>query len=210
MSHRLPQEAKESEGIMTQDQEEGRNAEELDTQDPSPDDEGNQEAPAPREPETATDAMDAVIEVFNAYQRKMMSEDTKRGLRHEASLGHFVSGKAPFGYRKVAVQDGTQRRFTLELDPETSPTVRRIYDLYLADSSDRNTARQLNDEQVPSPNGEPWTPRRVKNIRQNQVNCGVYRFGKRSSDGPVQVPDAFPAIVSQEEFERAQRMEERR
>lgn len=192
---------------MTQDQEEGRNAEELDTQEPSPDDEGNQETPAPRALEKATHAM---IEFLDAHEREMMSEDTKRGLRREASLGHFVSSKAPFGYRKVAVHDGTQRRFTLELDPETSPTVRRIYDLYLADSSDRNTARQLNDEQVPSPNGELWTPRRVKNIRQNQVNCGVYRFGKSSSDGPVQVPDAFPAIVSQEEFERAQRTEERR
>ena len=192
---------------MAQYQEEGRNMEDFNTPDPSPDDEGNQEAPAPREPETATHNM---VEMVEAHERRMLAERTKRGLRQEASLGHFVSGKAPFGYRKVAVQDGTQRRFTLELDPETSPTVRRIYDLHLAGSSDRNTARQFNDEQVPSPNGELWTPRRVKNIRQNQVNCGVYRFGKGSSDGPVRVPDAFPAIVSQDEFERAQQMEARR
>ena len=192
---------------MTQDQEEGRNAEELDTQDPSPDDEGNQEAPSPQEPETAAHA---IVEMVEAHERRMLGVRTKRGLRDEASRGHFISGKAPFGYRKVAAHDGDRQYFTLEPDPETSVTVRRIYDLFLNGSSDRNTARQFNDEQVPSPDGGLWTPRRVRNIRQAEINCGTYTFGKSSSDGPVRVPDVFPSIVSQEEFERAQQMEERR
>ena len=72
---------------MTQDQEEGRNAEELDTQDPSPDDEGNQEAPAPREPETATDAMDAVIEVFKRLPEENDVRRNQAGTQARSQLG---------------------------------------------------------------------------------------------------------------------------
>ena len=83
-----------------------------------------------------------------------------------------MSPRAPYEFRKVAVEYGDRRHFILELDPETSPIVQRIYDTLLNDSSDKATAEELNHDQIPSPNGGPWTPPQVRRIRQNEVNCG--------------------------------------
>ena len=148
--------------------------------------------------------------VVNDLHQRRLSNSTKRGLRHEAISGHFVSSKAPYGYRKVEAHDGVRRHYTLEPDPETAPTVRRIYDLALNGSTDPNTARELNHHEIPAPNGGQWKPGQVRNVRQNEVNCGTYLLGRNALDGPVRVPDAFPAIVSREEFNMAQQMAELR
>ena len=61
-------------------------------------------------------------------ERRQRSEHTKRGMRHAASLGYYMSPRAPYGFRKVPVEDGGRRHFTLELDPQRSPIVQRIYE----------------------------------------------------------------------------------
>ena len=140
----------------------------------------------------------------NDLHQQRISDSTKRGLRHGASRGHFVSSKAPYGYRKVEAHDGVRRHYTLEPDPETAPTVRGIYDAALDGSSDTNTARDLNNDGIPAPNRGPWKPGQVRNVRQNKVNCGTYVYGKKDTDNPVRVENAFPPIVSREEFDQAQ------
>ena len=97
------------------------------------------------------------------------------------------------------MEDRGRRHFTLELDPETSTIVQRIYETLLNESSDRATAEELNNDQIPSPNGGQWTPQQVRRIRQNEVNCGTYVYGQRGID-PIRVPGAFPASVTQEMF----------
>ena len=142
--------------------------------------------------------------VVNDLHQQRVSDSTKRGLRHRASRGHFVSSKAPYGFRKVEAHDGVRRHYTLEPDPETAPTVRRIYDLALNGSSDTNTARDLDHDGIPAPNGGQWKPGHVGNVRQNEVNCGTYVYGKKDADNQIRVENAFPTIVSRAEFDRAQ------
>ena len=153
---------------------------------------------------------ETIRKMVDDYHQEQVSDSVKRGLRHRASRGHFVSSKAPYGYRKVEAHDGVRRHYTLEPDPETAPTVRRIYDLALNGSSDTNTARDLNHDGIPLLKGRQWSAQAVMRIRRAEVNCGTYLFGRNALDGPVRVPDAFPAIVSREEFNMAQQMAELR
>ena len=146
---------------------------------------------------------------FNEHEGRQQSEHTKRGLRHAASQGYYMSPLAPYGFRKVPVEDGGRRHFTLELDPETSPIVQRIYEMLLNESSERATAEELNRDQIPSPNGGRWTPQQVGRIRRNAVNCGTYIYGRKDTD-PIRVPGAFPAIVTEEVFHRVNEMMEGR
>ena len=148
--------------------------------------------------------------IFNEHQSHQQSEYTKRGMRHAASQGHYMSPRAPYGYRKVLVEEGGRQHFTLELDPETSPIVQRIYETLLNESSERATAEKLNHHQIPSPSGGQWTPTQVRRIRRNAVNCGTYLFGKNDPDHLVRVPGAFPAIVTQEMFNCVNEMMEGR
>lgn len=132
-------------------------------------------------------------------ERRQRSEHTKRGMRHAASLGYYMSPRSPYGFRKVLVEDGGRQHFTLELDPQRSPIVQRIYETLLNEPSDKATAEDLNHHQIPSPNGGQWTSTQVRIIRRNAVNCGTYIYGRKDTD-PIRVPGAFPAIVTQDMF----------
>lgn len=67
----------------------------------------------------------------------------KRTLQRE---GKFLGGQAPYGYR-IDPAD----KYHLLPDEETAPTVRRIYQLFLAGRTLCQIARQLEEEGVPSP-----------------------------------------------------------
>ena len=47
-------------------------------------------------------------------------------MREAASRGFFLGSKAPFGYKRVKVNDGAKERPTLEVDPATAPVVKEI------------------------------------------------------------------------------------
>ena len=46
-------------------------------------------------------------------------------MREAASRGFWVTTFAPYGYRKVYVQDGVKKRPKLELDPPAEAVARR-------------------------------------------------------------------------------------
>ena len=46
-------------------------------------------------------------------------------------VGFWMTTNAPYGYRRVYVQDGAKKRPRLELNPPHDAVVRRIFDLTL-------------------------------------------------------------------------------
>ena len=77
-------------------------------------------------------------------------------MRESASRGFWVSSYAPFGYNRVMVQDGPKKRPTLELDPDASRIVKRIFDMAEAGNGMVHITKTLNDEGVASPRGKLW------------------------------------------------------
>ena len=104
----------------------------------------------------------------------------------------------------MTIHDRDRTRSTLEPDPETAPTVRRVYDERLSGSTDKDTARDLNRDQIPFIEDRLFTAQDVRRIRQNKINCGTYLYGKKNPREQIQVENAFPGIVTREEFDRAQ------
>ena len=47
-------------------------------------------------------------------------------MREAASRGFFLGSNAPFGYKRVKVNDGGKERPTLVVDPATAPIVKEI------------------------------------------------------------------------------------
>src|SRR5688572_11056942 len=76
-----------------------------------------------------------------------IAERTQRGRRARVASGKpLVGRKAPYGY--LWADDEKTR---LDLDPETAPVVRRLFDWALADISLRETVKRLADLGIPSP-----------------------------------------------------------
>ena len=49
-------------------------------------------------------------------------------MREAASRGFFLGSKAPFGYKRVKVNDGVKERPKLEVDPAAAPVVKEAFE----------------------------------------------------------------------------------
>ena len=61
--------------------------------------------------------LEAIIESVDEFYSENLAQEVTRGMREAASRGFWVTTYAPYGYRKVHVQDGAKKRPKLELDP---------------------------------------------------------------------------------------------
>ncbi len=150
--------------------------------------------------------MEAIIESVDEFYSANLAEEVTRGMREAASRGFWVSTYAPYGYKKVRVQDGAKERPKLELDPPADAVVRRVFDMVLVGKSVLDIVRTLNEEGIPTRNGGRWLKNTVHGMLTNESYAGTLVWGKRtkSKAPPVRVEGAVPAIVSREEFERVQ------
>ena len=73
--------------------------------------------------------MESIIESLDEFYAENMAQDIRRGMREAASRGFWLHSRAPYGYRKVRVKDGTKKRIRLELDPPADSVVRRMFRL---------------------------------------------------------------------------------
>ena len=129
-------------------------------------------------------------------------------MREAASRGFWVTTYAPYGYRKVYVQDGPKKRPKLELDPPADAVARRIFDMALQGSSTLDVTKALNLEGVASPRGKQWSKTSVHNLLLNEAYTGTLVWGTTARDGapPVRVEGAHPAIVSKRQFQRVTKL----
>ena len=129
-------------------------------------------------------------------------------MREAASRGFWVTTYAPYGYRKVYVQDGPKKRPKLELDPPADAVAHRIFDMVLQGGSILDVTKALNAEGVASPRGKQWSKTSVHNVLLNEAYTGTLVWGTTAKDGapPVRVEGAHPAIVSKRQFRRVTKL----
>ncbi len=152
--------------------------------------------------------MEAIIESVDEFYSENLAQEVVRGMREAASRGFWVAPVAPYGYRKVHVQDGAKKRPVLELDPPLDAVVRRIFTMALSGTSILDITKALNADGVSSPDGKRWMKTTVHRILGNEAYTGTLVWGTTAKDNtpPVRVDDAFLAIVSPQEFKKVQRL----
>ena len=152
--------------------------------------------------------MEGIIETIDEYYSENLATEVLRGMREAASRGFWVAPMAPYGYRKVKVQDGPKERPALEPDPETNGIVKRMFDLAESRKGMLKIARILNDEGIASPRGKLWNKMSIHNILNNEAYLGTLVWGSNAKDGvdPVRVEKAFPPTVTKAQFDRVNRI----
>ena len=152
--------------------------------------------------------MEAIIESVDEFYSENLAQEVTRGMREAASRGFWVTSYAPYGYKRVYVQDGPKKRPTLELNPPADAVVRRIFDMVLQGKSILDATKTLNAEGIPTTNGKKWLKTTIHAMLANEAYTGAVVWGIKAKDkaDPVRVEDAFPAIVSKREFQRARQL----
>ncbi|MBI4496692.1 MAG: recombinase family protein [Chloroflexi bacterium] len=153
-------------------------------------------------------------------EREKIAERTMRGKAERARSGRIPqgTGKGCYGYR---YDRQTGRR---EIDPEQIAVVQRIFDEFCRNGSCHGIARDLARDGIPAQGGGLWHPLTVRRILENETYTGrtIYRrlqvtttrdarSGKkrrvvteRDANEWIEVADATPAIISQEQFAKVQ------
>ena len=151
--------------------------------------------------------LEGIIESVDEYYSENLAQEVVRGMREAASRGFFLGSNAPFGYRKIKVQDGPKERPTLEIDPATAPVVKEIFESSLRGNGLKEICKTLNDRGITN-RGKRWYKGTLHYALRNEAYTGAAVWGKTSKDGqapdPVRVEGAWPALVSRELFEDVQ------
>ncbi len=152
--------------------------------------------------------MEAIIESVDEFYSENLAQEVTRGMREAAARGFFLGSRAPFGYRRIKVSDGAKERPTLEVDPAAAPVVKDIFQRSLRGHGLKEICKALNDRGLTN-RGKRWRKNALHYLLTNEAYTGTAVWGRTTTGtqapDPVRVPEAWPALVSQELFAQVQR-----
>jgi site-specific DNA recombinase len=129
------------------------------------------------------------------------TEDATRSPRACGKRETDPRWQAPYGYdwTNVRGKDGKQLRERLELNPETAPIVRQMFDMALSGTSLRAIAATLDAHGIPTPHGAArWSAGTVRSILLREtyatgnVTAYAVRFEPRPKGAVPQTPTKRP------------------
>jgi len=146
--------------------------------------------------------LEAMIESLDEFYSANLGEEVTRGMRESASRGFWMASFAPYGYKKVMVNDGGKDRPRLEIEPHQSKIVKRIFKAIAEDKGLVEIAKELNKEGIIAPRGKSWGKTTIHRIATKEAHTGTLIWGKGTHRdlSPIRVENAFPAIIDKELF----------
>ena len=136
--------------------------------------------------------LESVMEGFAEYYSANLSQNVKRG-NYDSALKRQTLGHIPLGLRR-----GPDKRF--ELDPETAPVVRRIFEEYAAGRPTVEIVAGLNEDGFRTVQGKRFNKNSIRRILQNEKYIGVYEYADIRDEAGI------PAIVDRDLFDRVQKL----
>ena len=154
--------------------------------------------------------MTAMFASLAQAESQSISGNMRWSYQKRMASGTFIPSTVPYGYRLV--------ERTIEIEPAKAEVVRWIYQAYLSGKSKDEIAEKLNELEVDSLSGKPWQYRTVAYILSNEFYTGDSRWQKRymtdtfpprlivnQGERPqYYAEDHHPAIISREDFQKAQ------
>lgn len=140
--------------------------------------------------------LESLLEGYAEFYSVELSEKIRRGQKESALKGKFCGGSIPYGY--LLGED-----MQLKLDPLTSPIVLEIFTLYAEGTSIQDIANSLNSRGLKTSKNNTYNKNSFHALFKNRKYLGEYRYRD------IFIPNAIPAIVSTELFDRVQERREK-
>ena len=151
-----------------------------------------------------------LIAGVNEFHNYKTAEGSSRGQADATRMGYYTAPRAPLGFLKERVTVGGKEHSILVIEPEKAPLVQRIFGMTLQGQTPMDIAKTLNAEGIPSSTGNTWSSTVIHAMLHNVRYAGTGCHGKEShskflfNSTVTLVPNAHPAIVSQETFDKVQ------
>ena len=135
--------------------------------------------------------LESLLEGYAEFYSAELAEKVVRGMTENALKCKYNGGSIPMGY----IIDSDQH---FQIDPVAAPVILEIFKLYSKGTSMQTLVNMLNEHNIKSSRGGKITLNIVNHILKNRRYIGEYSYRD------VVQPDAIPAIVPQELFDRVQ------
>lgn len=139
--------------------------------------------------------LEAVLEGMAEYYSLQLAQNIRRGYRESAKKCKVAGSILPLGYRK-----GEDGRY--EIDPDTAPTVKWIYEEYAKGRTSREIVDELNEKGVKTSTGGAFSRTSLQHMLGNEKYKGIY-IGMK---GEIRIEGGIPAIVSEELWDQVKDM----
>ena len=153
--------------------------------------------------------------IFNHEYSKTISQLTIRGQSDSVRMGNDISPVVTYGYEKYYVEEGGRPRPRWRPHPEHSEVVLTIFTMRDQKFLPMGICNHLNGLGIPAPKGGLWTTGTIINFLRSITYLGYSQVGKNPTSAfpkhrkmreLVQNPNAHPAIVPKELFDRVQKL----
>ena len=107
------------------------------------------------------------------YERAVLGERFRRGKLQKARDGHYITARAPYGYRYVPRRDAVPGHITVD-EPEAE-LVRRVYNWFTDEQTTiRQVVKRLNAGPDRPRSGRPaWSPTTIHHILADPIYAGT-------------------------------------
>lgn len=124
--------------------------------------------------------------IIGEYERKAITERTRRGKLHKIKQGKVQNCMPPFGYKRVQ-QDG---EWKVAIDEQDSKVVQQIFSRYLECQNIRKIAEELmaqgirNRESIRTKERHFFSSKRIREMLANESYIGNWYWYKRENTEP--------------------------
>ena len=141
-----------------------------------------------------------IIGALAQWERENLAERVQVGMEQMVLEGKFHGGTTPYGY-----DNGGDSK--LVVNEEEAVVVKKIFEKYLDGDGDDKITRWLNKTGKRTKKGVGgWHNSTVRNILTNPVYLGSLRWNVTTNGKYFEVENSAPALITQEDFERAQQL----
>lgn len=166
--------------------------------------------------------IESIQSSVDVYQRKSSTVLMIAGQKAKAKKGELAGAQATcYGYRQEWLSAGGASRPVRvpKIDKQKARIVREMFRRYIAGDSLKKIKRWLDESGLAAPRGREWWEPTVRKILSNETYLGRVVYGKikkvkhpvtrnpvntRNDGEVIRVDNAFPAIIDQETFDKAQ------
>ena len=135
--------------------------------------------------------LESLLEGYAEFYSAELSEKILRGMKENALKCKYNGGAMPLGY----TSDSDQH---YQIDPLTAPIVREIFERYADGETIKEIITSLNERGLRTNLGKPFNNNSLHAMLKNRHYLGEYKYRD------IVTPNAFPAIISKELFDRVQ------
>jgi site-specific DNA recombinase len=142
-----------------------------------------------------------IIGIFAEFERENIIERVKVGIERKVREGYAIGGCVSYGY------DRPKHQKIQTINEDEAEIVKEVFDMFVNQGVPINDiARRLNVRNVTTKNDVAWGSTAIRRLLANSNYIGNVRHHVHDTENGYSVEGKHEAIISQEEFDIAQKI----